>query len=100
MVLTGEDIAAVKTYGAIIIVTNCEKEAAKDKSLPTGSYIITCEHNGQQWYDIVMGSRFSIFDAYYDRFGGVIKKMEWTSGNISPRMWGYKSKEEKKSKGR
>jgi len=98
MVLTGEDIAAIKTYGVTVIITNCDRSAAKDKSLPNGSYLMTCEYDGEQWYDIVMGSRSSIFDSYYDRFGNVIKRMEWTSGNVSPKMWGYTPKEEKKKR--
>lgn len=98
MVLTTEDIVAFKAYGITVIISNCDKSAAKDKTLPSNSYLLTCENEGGPWYDIVMGSRFDIFDAYYDRFGGVIKRMEWTDGRVNPKLWGNKPKEEKKRK--
>lgn len=88
MVLAGEDIQFLQTYGIKILISNCEPSAAKDKSLPRNTYLVKCVNEDDQWYDIVMGCRFDIFDAYYDRFGNVIKKMSWTEGTINPKMWG------------
>jgi len=96
MVLTTEDINIFKKYGITVIISNCNKSASKDKSLPVNSYLVTCEKENEQWYDIIMGSRYSIFDAYYDRFGRIVKKIEWTDGRINPRLWDIKPKEDKK----
>ena len=36
---------------------------------------------------------------YYDKFGpGVVKKIDWGYGRVSPKIWGYKSPEKKRRK--
>jgi hypothetical protein len=87
-----------KVYSVIVIVTNCEPSAAKDKTLPRNSYLIKCEKEETLWYDIVMGFQVDIFNAYYDKYGDVIKSMTWTEGSILPKLWGYQQKESSKSK--
>jgi len=96
MVLTGEDVKFIQSYSVQVIATNCDISASKDKSLPTNAYLITCQLNDDRWYDIVMGSRFDIFDAYYDRFGHVIKRMSWCDGRINPKLWGANKKTDSK----
>jgi hypothetical protein len=96
MVFTSDVIKKFQTnYSVVVIVNNCDPIAAKDKSLPTSSYLITCEDNDDKWYDIVYGMRVNIFDAYYDHFGNVLKKMEWTDGTRNPKLWGESSKKKK-----
>tara|TARA_S200002703_G_scaffold78016_1_gene67195 strand:- start:1016 stop:1312 length:297 start_codon:yes stop_codon:yes gene_type:complete len=89
MVLSSSDVKTFKEkYTVTVIHTNCEPAAAKDKSLPRNSYLVKCENSEEVWYDIVMGSNSDVFDAYYDTFGNVIKLMDWTDGNVLPKLWG------------
>lgn len=85
-------------YGITVIATNVSEEAAKDKSLPVDSYLLTLESDGEVWKDIVKGIKVKIFDAYYDTFGHCMKSMEYTDGTISAKLWGIKAKESKKKK--
>jgi len=40
-----------------------------------------------------MGPRVKVFDLYYDKFGkGVIENIDWGYGTVSPKLWGYQSK--------
>lgn len=98
MNLTTGEVKRIEGYGVKVISTNCQPSAAKDKSLPTDSYILKLEKDGEVWYDIVKGLRSNIFDAYYDTFGHCMKRMDWTDGTINPKMWGYQAKSEKKKK--
>ena len=85
-------------YGITVIATNVSEEAAKDKSLPVDSYLLTLESDGEVWKDIVKGVKVKIFDAYYDTFNYCMKNMVYTDGTISAKLWGIKSKETKKKK--
>ena len=42
-------------YGITVIATNVSDEAAKDKSLPVDSYLLTLKYDGEVWKDIVKG---------------------------------------------
>ena len=87
-----------KVYSVIVIATNCEPSAAKDKTLPRNSYLIKCEKEETLWYDIVMGFTVDIFNAYYDKYGNVMKGMTWTAGSVIPKLWGYTAKDDTKQK--
>ena len=78
-VLTENQINGMKENGVTVICNGCGVEAAKDKTLPTTSWLISCKNEEKQWSDIVMGSRVAVFDSYYDAFGkNVIQRMDWT----------------------
>ena len=98
-VLSTEEVARFRSkYGVTVINTNCNPAAAKDKSLPTNSYLVRLENEEGGWYDIVMGSRSDIFDAYYDSFGHCMKSMNWTDGTRNPKLWGEVNKPKGKKK--
>lgn len=79
-----------------IIHKNCERKASKDKTLPRNSYIVTYEDEGKTIYDIVQSnSSVEIFDYYYDHYR-VVKGIEWTDGNVNPKM--YMTEKPKKKK--
>lgn len=99
MVLSTSDVKKFKDkYQVNVLHTNCDVSASEDKNLPRNSYLVTCENEGEVWYDIVMGLSADIFDAYYDTFGDVIRKLSWTSGTINPKLWGVKPKESNKKR--
>lgn len=82
-----------------IYAENCNKSAAKDKSLPTNSYVVTYLNEGNVQYDIVIcHKRADVFDMYWDKYREQLKKIEWTEGRVNAKLWGYKSKESKKKK--
>jgi len=83
-----------------ILKKDCKKFEAKDKSLPSNSYIITYLVKEKETYDIVQAGGFvEVFDHYYDEYGkGSIKEIKWTEGTANPRNYGYISKETKKKK--
>jgi hypothetical protein len=78
-----------------IIHRDCEQSAAKDKTLPLNSYIVSYNSKDRVMYDIVQGTQVAIFDHYYDQYGNLIS-MKWTDGKVSPKMYGYNAKKVKK----
>lgn len=99
MVLTSTDVSNFKSiYSVIVIHINCDPSSAEDKSLPRNSYLIHCDNGTEVWYDIVMGFTVDIFNAYYDKYGNVMKGMTWTAGSVIPKLWGYTAKDETKQK--
>lgn len=78
-----------------IIHRDCEQSAAKDKSLPLDSYIVSYKFKDRILYDIVQGTQVSIFDYYYDQYKNFIS-MKWTDGNVNPKLYGQSSKKSKK----
>lgn len=95
-----EQIRTLESYAIKILSQNCSPEAAKDKSLPRDSYLMSLDNGEVSWFDIAKGTRCDIFDAYYDMFGHVIQSMEWTDGTVPAKTWGNTQnvKEAKKKK--
>ena len=45
--------------------------------------------DGELRYDLTRGSRTSLFDMYYDKFGaGSIVSIQYGPGLVSPKVWG------------
>jgi len=82
-----------------IIHRDCDPTYAKNKELPRNSYLVSYLDDAQHpVYDIVQsGSRVEIFDYYYDNYRKV-KSIDWTSGTVNPKTYGYQVKENKKKK--
>ena len=78
-----------------IIHKKCDVSLAKDKSLPLDSYLVSYPNDGEICYDIVQGSRVSIFDHYYDEYRKLIS-MKWTDGRVNPNVYGVPVKKSKK----
>jgi hypothetical protein len=86
-------------YGCEILLENGSFEQVCTKDAPNDARIVTYEVDGQIRYDLTRGSKVSkIFDMYWDKFRNGIKKIEFGHGNISPKLWGYKTPETKKRK--
>ena len=50
-----------------ILKQDCKKDDAQDKTLPYTCFLIVYEVDGNEKYDLAMGSKQSeIFDYYYD----------------------------------
>ena len=99
--LSEEQILQMKASCTTVIYTGCDDSVAHDKNLPTTAYLIKCKDGDKEWQDVVMGTRVSIFDSYWDVFKkNVIEKMDWTSGTINPSSWNSKPKPPKKRRRR
>lgn len=81
----------------MILHQECDPTLAKDKQLPRDSYLVSYMKEDQLTYDISRGSRTELFDYYYDNFG-VVKGIDWTDGTISPKVYDYIPKENKKKR--
>ena len=80
-----------------VVHENCEKEAAKDKSLPLNSYLVTYLLEDKLSYDIVIcNKRVAVFDMYWDKYRENLRDIKWTDGKVNPKTWGYKPPEKKK----
>jgi len=89
-----------RKYGCEILVENGTWNQVTGKDYPNDARIVTYDLEGDIRYDLTRGNKMSnIFDMYYDKFGqGVVKKIEFGYGRVSPKLWGYKSPEKKKKK--
>lgn len=96
---TDFDKEQVKKNGVTILVEDCDRSFAQDKTLPRNSYLVTYEYNGFIHYDIVQANaRVKIFDSYYDRIGNGIKSIDWTDGTVNPRIYGEPAKPNKRKR--
>ena len=86
-------------YGCDVLLEKTTIQNAKDSSFPNDAYLVWYNVNGEEFIDLVRGSRVRIFDMYYDRFGpGAIQKIDFGYGRTNPKLWGYKQPEKKKRK--
>lgn len=82
----------------IILYEKCDPELAKQKTLPRDSYLVKYMNDNEVLYDIVRsGTRVEIFDHYYDK-SLLIQSIDWTEGNVHPKMYGYTPKDVKKKR--
>jgi hypothetical protein len=80
-----------------VVHEKCEKTAAKDKSLPVNSYLVTYLLEDKLTYDIVIcNKRADAFDIYWDKYRENLKSIEWTDGKVNAKTWGYKPPERKR----
>ena len=87
-----EDIKLAKEkYWINIHVPDCSLEKSNVKTLPTNSYLVeyTVDNSDKMHYDIVIaGKRADVFDFYWDKLKGGLKKIGYTNGTRNPAMWG------------
>ena len=78
-------------YWINIHAPDCSLEKSNTKSLPTNSYLVeyTVDNSDKTHYDIVIaGKRADVFDFYWDKLKGGLKKIGYTNGTRNPAMWG------------
>lgn len=94
-----EKVTLPKKYNCQLIYENATLTQAKDKTLPRDAYLVYYENSeGKLTMDVCRSSkRVNLFDLYYDKFHNV-KNISFGYGNVSPRLWGEKTKTEKKKR--
>ena len=69
--------------------------------MPTNSYLVeyTVDNSDKMHYDIVIASKKAdVFDFYWDKLKGGLKKIGYTNGTRNPSMWGNPPIKEPKKK--
>ncbi len=92
---------AREKYWINIHAPDCSLEKSNVKSLPTNSYLVeyTVDNSDKIHYDIVIASkRVDVFDFYWDKLKGGLKKIGYTQGTRNPAMWGNPPAPTKKKK--
>ena len=99
---TAEDRKLAKEkYWINIHAPDCSLEKSNVKTLPTNSYLVeyTVDNSDKMHYDIVIaGKRADVFDFYWDKLKGGLKKIGYTNGTRNPAMWGNAPVPTKKKK--
>jgi hypothetical protein len=81
-----------------VLHQNIDPSLAKDKTLPSHSYIVSYYLDGKKCHDIAIGhKRAAIFDLYWDLYRNDLISIEWTDGRVNPKLW-QDPKEKKKTK--
>ena len=98
---TTEEAGNIKSvYGCEMLVENGSLQDVSTSDAPTDAYIITYAIDDQVKYDLTRGTKTNLFDMYYDKFKQGLKDIRYGEGNISPKLWGYRSKQGTKKKRR
>jgi hypothetical protein len=83
----------LSSYRCELLFTNAVE--VNTFSLPSDSYLIYYKDKEGEKVDICRAAKMvDIFDLYYDRFGAVIKKIDYSKGRVSPRVWRQNTKNE------
>ncbi len=88
-------------YSCEVILEKTTADKANDRKLPSDAFEVFYVVDGEERLDVTRsGKMVNIFDFYYDKYGNVVKKIDYGQGTINPSQWGYKNKEPQKKKRR
>ena len=99
-----EEAGNIKTvYGCELLVENGSLQDVSVVDVPTDAFIVTYAiyesgKLGELKYDLTRGTKTHIFDMYYDKFKQGLQDIKYGHGNISPKVWGYRSSSPKRKK--
>ena len=84
-------------YSCEVILEKTTKEKANDRKLPSDAFEVYYVVDGEERLDVTRsGKMVNIFDFYYDKYGNVVKKINYGQGTVNPSQWGYKEPQKKK----
>jgi len=101
-----EEKSKIKSlYGCEMLVENGSRQDVSITEVPTDAYIVSYAvyesgQLGEIKYDLTRGTKTNLFDMYYDKFKQGLKDIQYGQGTISPKVWGYRSKQSTKKKRR
>jgi len=96
---TKEERESSKTiYACEILVSNGSLADVHTTDAPNDAWVITYTVNQKDHLDLSRGTRTKLFDMYYDKFKSGLKSIEYGSGTVSPKLWGYQTKTSRKKK--
>ena len=85
-------------YGCEILIERAKSEQISSTQFPTDAYVIEYQVEDKTFHDITRGTQVTLFDMYYDKFKGGLKKINYGKGNIRPGLWMYQKPKEKKKR--
>ena len=85
-------------YCCEILVSNGTLADVNSVQVPTDAFIIKYVVDDKTLLDLSRGTRTKLFDMYYDKFSKGLKSIEYGSGTVSPKLWGYQTKTARKKK--
>lgn len=94
-----EEKAVANRAEVFVFYSNIDPKELKDTELPTDIHVVEYQYNGHTYCDAVRApKKINIFDVYYDRLvnSGKVVAIKNGYGTVSPKMWGYRSKNEEK----
>ena len=84
-------------YSCEVILEKTTKEKANDRKLPSDAFEVYYVVDGEERLDVTRsGKAVNVFDMYYDKYGNVVKKINYGHGTVNPSQWGYKEPQKKK----
>jgi len=82
-----------------ILQQDCDPSLAQDKSLPYNAYLVEYVQEGLTKFDIATcNKKADLFDYYWDNYKKDFITYTQSEGRISPKLYGYVSKTDAKSK--
>jgi len=85
-------------YGCEILVHDGSYLEVCTKDVPNDAYIVKYMIDDKICFDLTRGTRMKIFDMYWDKFRENLKSIDFGYGRINPKLWGYKTPDNKKRK--
>ena len=84
-------------YSCEVILEKTTKDKANDRKLPTDAFNVFYVVDGEERLDVTRsGKMVNVFDFYYDKYGSVVKRIDYGQGTVNPSQWGYKEPPKKK----
>ena len=84
-------------YSCEVILEKTTKDKANDRKLPTDAFNVFYVVDGEERLDVTRSSKMvNVFDFYYDKYGSVVKRIDYGQGTVNPSQWGIKQPPEKK----
>ena len=87
-------------YACEILVSNGSLADVHTTDAPNDAWIVKYTVDDKTFLDLSRGTRTKLFDMYYDKFRKGLKSIEYGSGTVSPKLWGYQTTTSKKKKRR
>ena len=89
-------------YACEILVSNGSLADVHTTDAPNDAWVVKYIVDNKECLDLSRGTRTKLFDMYWDKFSKGLKSIEYGSGTVSPKLWGYQSPNtpKRKKKGR
>ena len=96
---TKEEKETSKTkYACEILVSNGTLSDVYTSQAPNDAWVVKYTTDNKDCLDLSRGTKTKLFDMYYDKFKTGLKSIEYGSGTVSPKLWGYQTKTARKKK--
>jgi len=87
-------------YACEILVSNGSLADVHTTDAPNDAWVVKYTVDDKTLLDLTRGTKTKLFDMYYDKFSKGLKSIEYGSGTVSPKLWGYQTTTSKKKKRR